>query len=73
MLCSSAVLSFQVVLEGQWQQGYLALAAIGATNIGSIEVILSLCEIGVLCFISSGNHCFNQCMLIVKTTDLQSM
>uniref|UniRef100_A0A803L5G4 phosphatidylserine decarboxylase n=1 Tax=Chenopodium quinoa TaxID=63459 RepID=A0A803L5G4_CHEQI len=28
----------RIVLEGQWQQGYLALAAIGATNIGSIEL-----------------------------------
>lgn len=28
----------QVVLEGQWQEGYMAMAAIGATNIGSIEV-----------------------------------
>lgn len=28
----------QVVLEGQWQEGFMALAAIGATNIGSIEV-----------------------------------
>lgn len=30
----------RVVLEGQWQQGYLALAAIGATNIGSIELYI---------------------------------
>ncbi|XP_071919167.1 phosphatidylserine decarboxylase proenzyme 1, mitochondrial-like isoform X3 [Coffea arabica] len=28
----------RVVLEGQWQEGYMAMAAIGATNIGSIEV-----------------------------------
>lgn len=28
----------QVVLEGQWKEGYMAMAAIGATNIGSIEV-----------------------------------
>lgn len=28
----------QVVLEGQWQEGYMAMAAVGATNIGSIEV-----------------------------------
>ncbi|KAL6550423.1 phosphatidylserine decarboxylase 1 [Orobanche minor] len=27
-----------VVLEGQWQEGYMAIAAIGATNIGSIEL-----------------------------------
>lgn len=32
----------QVVLEGQWKQGYMAMAAIGATNIGSIEVLTSL-------------------------------
>ncbi|XP_010677069.2 phosphatidylserine decarboxylase proenzyme 1, mitochondrial [Beta vulgaris subsp. vulgaris] len=30
----------RIVLEGQWQQGYLALAAIGATNIGSIELYI---------------------------------
>lgn len=30
----------RVVLEGQWQQGYLGLAAIGATNIGSIELFI---------------------------------
>lgn len=28
----------QVVLEGLWQQGFMAIAAVGATNIGSIEV-----------------------------------
>lgn len=28
----------QVVLEGRWQEGFMAMAAIGATNIGSIEV-----------------------------------
>ncbi|EYU19316.1 hypothetical protein MIMGU_mgv1a0064762mg, partial [Erythranthe guttata] len=27
----------RVVLEGQWQEGYMAMAAVGATNIGSIE------------------------------------
>ncbi|CAO2819473.1 unnamed protein product [Amaranthus hypochondriacus] len=30
----------RVVLEGQWQQGYLALVAVGATNIGSIELYI---------------------------------
>ncbi|KAK9716348.1 hypothetical protein RND81_06G227400 [Saponaria officinalis] len=30
----------RVVLEGQWQQGYLALAAVGATTIGSIELFI---------------------------------
>ncbi|OVA04160.1 Phosphatidylserine decarboxylase-related [Macleaya cordata] len=30
----------RVVLEGQWQEGYFALAAIGATNIGSIELFI---------------------------------
>ncbi|XP_028762636.1 phosphatidylserine decarboxylase proenzyme 1, mitochondrial isoform X3 [Neltuma alba] len=29
-----------VVLEGLWQQGYIALAAIGATNIGSIQLLI---------------------------------
>lgn len=29
----------QVVLEGQWKEGFMALAAIGATNIGSVEVM----------------------------------
>ncbi|KAK9275009.1 hypothetical protein L1049_022267 [Liquidambar formosana] len=28
----------RVVLEGQWCEGFMAMAAIGATNIGSIEV-----------------------------------
>lgn len=28
----------QVVLEGVWQEGFMALAAVGATNIGSIKV-----------------------------------
>lgn len=32
----------QVVLEGLWQEGYMAIAAIGATNIGSVEVIMLL-------------------------------
>lgn len=26
------------MLEGLWQEGFMAIAAIGATNIGSIEV-----------------------------------
>ncbi|XP_010542212.1 PREDICTED: phosphatidylserine decarboxylase proenzyme 1, mitochondrial isoform X3 [Tarenaya hassleriana] len=30
----------RVVLEGLWQEGYMALAAIGATNIGSIEIFI---------------------------------
>ncbi|KAL9262735.1 Phosphatidylserine decarboxylase proenzyme 1, mitochondrial-like protein [Drosera capensis] len=30
----------RVVLEGQWQQGFLALAAVGATNIGSIQLFI---------------------------------
>jgi phosphatidylserine decarboxylase len=28
-----------VVLEGKWSEGFLAIAAVGATNVGSIEVI----------------------------------
>jgi phosphatidylserine decarboxylase len=28
----------RVVLEGIWKEGFMALAAVGATNIGSIEV-----------------------------------
>lgn len=30
----------RVVLEGQWREGFIALAAIGATNIGSIELYI---------------------------------
>ncbi|CAI9771565.1 unnamed protein product [Fraxinus pennsylvanica] len=30
----------RVVLEGQWGEGFIALAAIGATNIGSIELYI---------------------------------
>ncbi|CAA2978410.1 mitochondrial phosphatidylserine decarboxylase [Olea europaea subsp. europaea] len=30
----------RVVLEGQWREGFIALAAIGATNIGSIELYM---------------------------------
>ncbi|KAK4742052.1 hypothetical protein SAY87_000053 [Trapa incisa] len=30
----------RVVLEGLWQQGFMAMAAIGATNIGSIELYI---------------------------------
>ncbi|XVF51768.1 hypothetical protein PTKIN_Ptkin04bG0211100 [Pterospermum kingtungense] len=30
----------RVVLEGLWQQGFMAIAAIGATNIGSIELFI---------------------------------
>ncbi|KAG5089807.1 hypothetical protein JHK86_002419 [Glycine max] len=30
----------QVILEGLWQEGFMALAAIGATNIGSIELFI---------------------------------
>ena len=30
------------MLEGVWKQGFMALAAVGATNIGSIEVSLMI-------------------------------
>ncbi|WZZ26323.1 hypothetical protein YC2023_009724 [Brassica napus] len=30
----------RVVLEGVWKQGFMALAAVGATNIGSIELFI---------------------------------
>ncbi|GKC45766.1 mitochondrial phosphatidylserine decarboxylase, partial [Tanacetum coccineum] len=29
-----------VVLEGRWKEGYMAIAAIGATNIGSIKLFI---------------------------------
>jgi phosphatidylserine decarboxylase len=28
-----------VVLEGQWKEGFAAIAAVGATNVGSIKVL----------------------------------
>ncbi|XP_019247780.1 PREDICTED: phosphatidylserine decarboxylase proenzyme 1, mitochondrial [Nicotiana attenuata] len=30
----------RIVLEGKWQEGFMAMAAIGATNIGSIELFI---------------------------------
>ncbi|KAF9602354.1 hypothetical protein IFM89_026781 [Coptis chinensis] len=30
----------RIVLEGQWQEGLMALAAVGATNVGSIELFI---------------------------------
>lgn len=35
---SSVIIFFQVVLEGLWSEGFMAIAAVGATNIGSIKV-----------------------------------
>lgn len=33
------------MLEGVWKEGFMALAAVGATNIGSIEVGVMKIEI----------------------------
>ncbi|CAL9757795.1 unnamed protein product [Musa acuminata subsp. burmannicoides] len=30
----------RVVLEGQWKEGFLAVAAIGATNVGSVKLLI---------------------------------
>ncbi|CAN0842379.1 Phosphatidylserine decarboxylase proenzyme 1, mitochondrial [Linum grandiflorum] len=30
----------RVVVEGQWNQGFMAMAAVGATNVGSIELFI---------------------------------
>ncbi|KAL7206210.1 hypothetical protein ACSBR2_019005 [Camellia fascicularis] len=30
----------RIVLEGRWQEGFMAMAAIGATTIGSIELFI---------------------------------
>lgn len=43
----------QVVLEGLWQEGFMAIAAIGATNIGSIEVTMLLLRADKLLAINS--------------------
>lgn len=34
------VVNERVVLEGEWSQGLMAMAAVGATNVGSIEIKL---------------------------------
>ncbi|XP_051183738.1 phosphatidylserine decarboxylase proenzyme 1, mitochondrial [Lolium perenne] len=30
----------RVVLEGQWKEGFVAIAAVGATNVGSVELLI---------------------------------
>lgn len=34
------VVNERVILEGEWSQGFMAMAAVGATNVGSIEIAL---------------------------------
>ena len=34
------VVNERVILEGEWSQGLMAMAAVGATNVGSIEIAL---------------------------------
>ncbi|KAL2636021.1 hypothetical protein R1flu_007500 [Riccia fluitans] len=33
------VVNERIVLEGRWAQGFMAMAAVGATNVGSIEIL----------------------------------
>jgi phosphatidylserine decarboxylase len=43
------VVNERVVLEGKWSQGLMAMAAVGATNVGSIEVFHFSPNIAVSC------------------------
>lgn len=56
-IISDPIFFNQVVLEGRWSQGFMAMAAVGATNVGSIEVWPVLYDLDfVACFLDHIEH-----------------